>query len=411
MSVYDSVKIMKCNKGFSLLDVCVFLIVLGFMLSGAVALYQSYLQQKSISQTDTALMNVTNAVNAFIATNGRYPRPASLIAVEGATDFGTEGPATPPDCDDTSWRTTTGMCLSPNGAVLVGGVPFQVLGINPDVALDFWNQRIVYAVTLSQTDDTTYVPDGGGAITTQAINRDPADPTTPFIETIMDVDTGVTEIDDMLLLSHGREGRGAYSRDGQLVQACDASLYEGVNCEYTHHFFRDVHPENRSWGSRSLAQNTDYYDDFTRVQLSIPVDNWRRSENPLSDNFLVTQVSRIGVGTQGEPFERVHIIGDLRATDEMRSNQLCRDGAVDCFTPAMIGGDLPQMDCRAVLPSGTPPVVRLGSGQVFCGVSVTGVTPTITGAAAMRLSVTGTPCGGTQYMTGINASGVPTCGP
>lgn len=406
---------LKSNKGFSLLDICIFLMVAGLIIGGMLAFYKSYIDKKSISVTVTAMVRASAAINDYIVLHGRYPRPASLIAVQGDATFGAEGPTAPPLCNDPAWRTTTGMCLSPGGTVLVGTIPFAILGINPDTAIDFWHSRIVYAVTLSQTDTVTYAPTGAGAITVQALNQTVTPAT---VDTIADAVTMVPIGHDMILLSHGREGRGAYTRDGVLAAACDAALMEGINCDYTETFLLDSHPTIPQSGSRSYMAGPSYYDDFTLVQRAVSGDNWRRSQNPLSPNFLVTEVDRIGVGTNAMPTTRLEIVGDLRATGEIRADDFCRDtGGVDCFTPEMIAGSMPQMDCgtSAFVLGDRPPIVRIGSERVFCGSPVNGGTPVISaggeGFVLPSPDYTSLACPTGEYMTGINASGVPQCAP
>jgi hypothetical protein len=349
-------------------------------------------------------------VNDFVALNNRYPLPASFTRPVNDPANGTEGIVAPPSCDTPSWVTSEGMCLSPNGDVLVGAVPFQVLGLRDEDALDFWNQKIVYAVTLAQTDPATYQPDDGGRIFALEYSISAAG--VKSIVDVMDTSGPPTPLNyDMILLSLGNEGRGAFTREGVAVMPCDTTLAEAQNCDFTHQFLLDRSTGLPSVGSRSYADNAEYYDDITSPQTTVPGDQWRR--NRVVGNFVVGSAARVGVGTTFPDF-RVHVVGAVQAATDVRSDRLCDEDASDCFNPEMIAGALTEMDCNKTPATMNAPVVELGAGRVRCGVPSdsggsaipSGNTPYLFPAAHfgyVDCSVAG------QLMIGINPSGAPIC--
>jgi hypothetical protein len=113
---------------------------------------------------------------------------------------------------------------------------------------DGWNHRYTYAVTVPLTNASTFDNDEG-AITIRDINDN----------------TVINGTAHYVLLSHGEDGKGAYSTGGGQFMACNStSGKDQDNCTNTIATFRVSQ-------DRSTAPGSDYYDDFavygTRVML------------------------------------------------------------------------------------------------------------------------------------------------
>lgn len=386
------------------------ILVIGILTVPIIMAYQVYMVQLTLSNTRGHFATIQNAINNYVVLNNRYPVPASLIAVEGDPAYGMEGSISPPSCAAATWKTTTGMCLSPNGNVLVGTVPFQALQLNPRDTLDYWGQRIVYAVSMQQISSATYLSSGGGQINAKYWNR--ATPATPVVDDVRD-GTGAVAGHDMILISFGNNGNGAFGANGVEGAPCDTTLTEGLNCQFTHEYFLYSYS---GYTARSLAPNTQYYDDITNLQTDVPVDTWIR--NRPTPDYLITSANRVGVNTK-DPQEHLHVVGDVKALDKIRSDQLC-DDAGQCFNPEIIAGTLSQMDCIAQATAtlnppaadAGPPVTKLANSRVDCGTAVTSAsTPILTGNTALVFpaSIARVACTGGTLMAGINAAGAPIC--
>lgn len=130
----------KEQNGFSLVEMAVVLVILGFVISALLLPLQGQREIGFRTQTESQLEIARKALIGFAQANGRLPCPA----VNGAT--GVEAPA------------GGGACT-----VQLGFLPAATLGISPvDVngyAVDAWNNRIMYAVTQVNTPGGAATPD------------------------------------------------------------------------------------------------------------------------------------------------------------------------------------------------------------------------------------------------------------
>lgn len=119
------------QKGFSLVEMAVVLVILGFVISALLLPLQGQREIGYRTQTENQLEIARKALIGFAQANGRLPCPA----VDGAT--GVEAP--------------TVNAGTVNCTQQLGYLPAATLGITPtDVngyAIDAWNNRIMYAVT------------------------------------------------------------------------------------------------------------------------------------------------------------------------------------------------------------------------------------------------------------------------
>lgn len=126
------------QKGFSLVEMAVVLVILGFVISALLLPLQGQREIGYRTQTENQLEIARKALIGFAQANGRLPCPA----VDGAT--GVEAPA------------GGGTCTRQ-----LGFLPAATLGITPTdadgYAIDAWNNRIMYAVA--------QLPSQGGAVT------------------------------------------------------------------------------------------------------------------------------------------------------------------------------------------------------------------------------------------------------
>jgi prepilin-type N-terminal cleavage/methylation domain-containing protein len=116
------------SRGFSLLEMAVVLIILGFVLGAILAPIQAQRQQLAQSQTESTLEIAKKALIGFAQSKGRLPCPATL------GNGGAEQPL------------GGGACTQQ-----VGLLPAVTLGIQPvdsnGFVVDAWNNPIRYAIT------------------------------------------------------------------------------------------------------------------------------------------------------------------------------------------------------------------------------------------------------------------------
>lgn len=131
------------ESGFSLIEMAVVLVILGFVISALLLPLQGQREIGYRVQTENQLEVARKALIGFAQANGRLPCPA----IDGAT--GIEDPI-------------GGTCT-----IQVGFLPAATLGITPTdlngYAIDAWNNRIMYAVTQARNDgavDNTFTTSG-----------------------------------------------------------------------------------------------------------------------------------------------------------------------------------------------------------------------------------------------------------
>ncbi len=132
----------KRHAGFTLVEMAIVLVILGFVLSALLLPLQAQREQVFQAQTKATLESARQALLGFAQRNGRLPCPAT-----------NNGTATFPDDTGVANPNASGPCQ------VVGFLPAATLGIQPTdaqgFALDGWNNRIRYAITNANTNAFT----------------------------------------------------------------------------------------------------------------------------------------------------------------------------------------------------------------------------------------------------------------
>lgn len=417
------------ESGFSLLEVSLALLILGMIAVPFMAIQNANIQKAYINDTDGINVRAANAINQFyLSSGGRYPCPASLIAPEGEDAFGLEGNC--PNlgairlCTDNSWRTTDGYCKTDNtaDAVIIGAFPFKSIGAPSDSAIDVWGNKLLYAVTHQKTDSATFTAHDGAISMMAYIDDDDDDDGTrgPLAPTYTPgIPGNLVDDVDFVLISMGKAGYGAYTKDGILTSACRA-LADGLeheNCNDDAVFFTDRNPDEVDYGSRSFNEDASYFDDITFYQESVPTNLW--FVHPLDVSRLITMASGVRVGedaaiSQERPQASLDVRGgDMRANGDIKSDEICAESGVDCIDPILIMGapsenQTMQCDYDNTNP-GNQAVTSIAENKVVCTTN----TNTNFGLTAMQpdgvTPVYRTRDCGNRLVSGFDTSGDPIC--
>lgn len=125
------------SRGFTLTEMAVVLVIVALLVGGMLIPMSAQQDVRYMSDTQTTLKNIHEALLGFAVANGRLPCPAT-IASDGAEKF-----VDP----DSNVGKATGECE----VHFDGYVPAVTLGIQPTdssgFAIDAWGNRIRYAVT------------------------------------------------------------------------------------------------------------------------------------------------------------------------------------------------------------------------------------------------------------------------
>ncbi|MCB1784036.1 MAG: type II secretion system protein [Alphaproteobacteria bacterium] len=376
----------KRHSGFSLIELCISLAVIGALLGPATYIYTQYLKRQAVEQTKNALDQAQSAVSNFRAIYGRYPCPAPVNAVQGDADYGYESrnPATG-ECvavaggvwDVASNRTAF---LTPLGddSIFIGSLPFRQMNLPDSLIHDGYGNRMTYAVTGLQANDATYENANGGI-------------------TVVDMnDNQKTNPDDSahyVIVAHSKEDQGAISRDGIMIGTCSATDPEGENCDFDNTF--------------RVGQKTLGFDDLIAYNTADSIEQWQLSEANEQDIHLrrANKVA-LGIDESDDPtgFAEMDILDDATDSGIVKAEQdggvnfvsgafivnssLCDYNDANCFSPKVIAGQISQsegLDC------GSKFLVGVEYGSALC-------------ADELTFS-----CPNGKFMRGFNASGQIMC--
>lgn len=386
MFIKSSKAISSGNRGYTVIEMSLVLLLAGFLFAAFLSAYKAY----SVSKNDKVTLENMNlaqeALREFFGLYGHYPRPADPSLAPGDINYGMESdysalnpyPAgCPPGllCETIGARDVDGN-PSTVERVLIGALPGQYLEqmgalskFRAAHAIDGYGMKITYAVTEEMTRDIydilNPVNNQAGAVAIRDENDRPlVDP---------------PDSAHYVLVSHGQNKRGAFNVDGQQVGDCNVTvivmgspvtgpappgsnlLTAGIDTEIEN---CDRNDAVFSRGLRSLANNGNYFDDIVYFNANTAMALWRVSNaNPA--NIYSANLGNVGVGTRA-PTSKFQVSGNLRAGTEMSADDgFCApwsDGQTDddCVEPEKLGGN-----AMIACPAGEV-AVGIESTQVVC---------------------------------------------
>lgn len=317
------------EKGFSLIEVAIALIVIGLFVGSAVATYNVYMVGRRDTDTKARVNTVEAALAKFAAKRGYYPLPANRSIAMGATGFGRSVAAVTTACTTSMATTCTTGGADP---VYIGDVPFASLGIHYSNASDMYGRKLTYAVTAALTSGT--FDNAGGRI--QILNEDG---TSRY--------TGTSKA-HYVVFSHGPDGQGAYTLGGNLSSACGAAATNGrdtENCD-ANATFRNNYDTNaahidtykkivRFYGTSTAAARAAQFDDWLGHRATQAVGMWALIPG-LGELVNTNAGLNVLIGTPtftctpapcvNLPKTRVEVQGTARA-DGLRTGRICYDNS------------------------------------------------------------------------------------
>lgn len=187
---------MKNQTGFTLLEMAIVLVIVGLLMGGLLMPLSAQVEQRRISETQKTLDEINQALLGFAIAKKYLPCPADPTTPSGAANAGQA-------------RTfAAGSCSGGNSGVL----PWATLGVSET---DAWGNRFGYRVTMSFANPVTvFNLTSSGDATIRATSGG-----TPVASAIPAV-----------IVSHGKNGSGAYSTAGiQLAVSTDTDELENSN--------------------------------------------------------------------------------------------------------------------------------------------------------------------------------------
>lgn len=215
----------------------------------------------TVRTQNVKIKKIHDALIVYYNANTALPKPASLKATSGSA-YLTQATG---NCDATTLAysgaggisSSTYGCMIVGTSVMIGAVPTRTLNLPDDYAFDEWGNRFTYAV-----DTTT---GGGIGITLNNLTNGGTVPITDIAG-----NAGTNNKVSAVIVSHGKDGAGAYTKDGVANAAgapgtstcakasANATLSENENCNGDATFVMD-----------NFGTGTSYYDDFVSY-VAIP---------------------------------------------------------------------------------------------------------------------------------------------
>ncbi|MCB9979755.1 MAG: prepilin-type N-terminal cleavage/methylation domain-containing protein [Rhodospirillales bacterium] len=364
------------QRGFTLIEVAILLIVVSVLLLPFIQEYRAYINTKAKFDTNNNQSTVEFAISQFYEKNGFYPCPdrqSPIVALDDPA-FGVESCPLPTDPEG----------MDESILVLRGFVPTKALEIEAKYALDGWGNRMSYVVTKKLVRgffDASAGTNPMGAITEISVEK--IGSTQPPSVDILDITASPPvypgiQSGHAFLISHGPSGGGGYSRDGTLIAACpaDGESHDKENCD-----------DDALIYSNSLGLDTtnlpgpDFYDDIVMGVVAGGSRKWSYSQQdkintysgfnivginedmPMSDLLDAGGNKKNGIDVNGEI--KVESTTDPQKKGQVKARVVCNKtgnvptGDNHCFDPAMIAGA--GVDCP-----GSIPIIGLADNQAYC---------------------------------------------
>ncbi len=201
-----------CVGGFSLVEMAIVIAIITLLLGAVLVPLGTQVQQRSINATQQSLDEIKEALIGFALANGRLPCPADPTIATGQPNAGLE-------------RAT---CQGSNAS---GVIPWSTLGVGET---DAWGRRFTYRVTDSFADAIS----ANTVTPPSTCNQSPAQSSFALcsIGTITVTVDGVNPIANnipAIIISHGKNGYGAYTSAGTQISTANASADEKNNADGT----------------------------------------------------------------------------------------------------------------------------------------------------------------------------------
>lgn len=205
---------LRAQRGFTLIELAVVMLILGILLGGLLVPLSTQLEQRRISETQRSLNDAKEALLGFAMANGRLPCPANPQWPAVGATFGNSGNES---FNGTSCSITTGV------------LPWATLGL---LETDGWGRRFTYYVSAAYADSIA-----SGTVTPPVSCTDtPIQASYALCSngsgTIQAVGTGTSVANEVpaVIVSHGKNGGGAYGTGGTVaITATGADQLENAD--------------------------------------------------------------------------------------------------------------------------------------------------------------------------------------
>ena len=133
---------MKNNKGFSLVELSIVVVIIALMLVAAFAGGQYFLTQNQIKATNVKLNAIQKAMEIYVRRTGHLPCPSYLTENTGVEVV---------NCQSAANNSLKGFYKV--GNFISGGIPYRDLNLAADMSYDAWGGKFTYKVYIPATEN------------------------------------------------------------------------------------------------------------------------------------------------------------------------------------------------------------------------------------------------------------------
>lgn len=366
------------QAGFTLVELAIVTLIFAMVTLPLLGMYADYVKREKRKETIERINNVSSQLRIYRPSTFSYPCPADRALGRNDAMFGLENCAAFAALAINTCSANGGICrvqgsrdtdLPTNGlnddSVLIGAVPFRTIdaitinNMGIDGSMDTWGGKLTYAVSQKNTtlapfarnslavgNDFKYgviaALDENGSNTAGIglFDLDNADADN-------DLTTGRDGDGQFAIISHGPTNFGAYSLDGALINACDATTIDGENCDNDFTF--------RSAIGNYDAAGATFYDDIALFFRDNTGDLWGFIENPqggATSHIRKLNAGRVGVNTGTAAVTTpLDVNGSVRAKTSLVM-ELCKKDGTNCVPTQYLYN---QYNVNTVVPTTSDP--------------------------------------------------------
>lgn len=188
-------------RGFSLIELAIVMLVIGLLVGGLLAPLTAQIDQQRINETRRSLAEIKEALVGFAIINGRLPCPATGTIAADAASAGAEV---------ITLADITLPCTNVSGVL-----PWATLGVSE---VDAWGRRYTYRVTQNFANGV----DSNGVSFSLTSTGD-------LTVRLTSGGTSVASSIPAIIISHGKNGFGAFTPQGIQLAFAAADINEAEN--------------------------------------------------------------------------------------------------------------------------------------------------------------------------------------
>jgi prepilin-type N-terminal cleavage/methylation domain-containing protein len=381
---------MMNSKGFTLLEMAIVILIIGFLSIPLFRSYDTYQYGKRIQVTRQNIIAIQNELSIFLVKEGRYPRPAVPGLAPGDVGFGLEisqaqasaiAVGTCGLADASLCRYEGNRDRDGDGArdpVLIGAVPivtladqtsFSYRNIPINTSLDGWRNKLTYAVSERLSSSGTFSP-LDGVIQILDENGNPVG--------------GINNDAHYTLFSHGKDAVGAYSAQGRRLTLCASGIYgdpDGPPATPTNPPGTLAKADIENCNANAIftlglnyaeADGPMHYDDILTFGKSSRAGLWAYQMQTTPTVAITKDIRNLNAGNVGigrAPEVTLDVGGNIRAETRVRTTRICdADGVTNCFDTSILTGTPPPPSLAAE-GNGLSPGIRCSPGRALVGIS------------------------------------------